>query len=222
MLTDNIVKAVGMTVPILMFGKFIYDVVQSKRSGIQQDYKIAKDFLEDSSKNPEMHHFVIERGYQAIAGTSNITVPEAKYLLSLENPNASLKNYLSARTYVEFINNENENQKIQFLKKYQSQFSRSWRRGLYFLLYIVSTFLTVMPIFFFRVFTPDPAHGIVIAIIFLSSFGFLTFFSLKEYYNLKNIEKLVKNQRVYQLSFTTQSTQDQSDDLITRQRLWQS
>lgn len=192
---DDIAKLVGALISVVTLGKIYYDMVLSKKNVLQQDYKIAKEFLEDLTKNSSMHHFAVERGYQAIASDTNIKVSEAEYLISLENPSISLKNYIAGRSYVEVVKNNN-NKVVHFKEKYQSSFSRMWRRYFYMLSYLVNAFIAMIPIAFFGVITKSISSSIFTIIVALASFGILALISLKEHFIIVNAEKLVNSQKV--------------------------
>ena len=97
-LTVGIVSIIGFLFAIY---KHTYEITTSKKSSFKDDYRFAKEFLEDVAKKPDLHPYVIEKGYQAIAGNNNLSSKEVVYLLSLEEPSICLKDYVLSKEYLE-------------------------------------------------------------------------------------------------------------------------
>ncbi|MFL9898833.1 hypothetical protein PQR71_11815 [Paraburkholderia fungorum] len=94
---------------------------------MRDEYKFAKDYLEDQSKNPKMHPFLRELGCRAIAGDERLTAEEVEYLLSLTNPDRALKDYVMGRPYLAHLPTGG-NLKVNFREKFRKAFPRKWRQ----------------------------------------------------------------------------------------------
>lgn len=123
--------------------KILQDILTTGKTKLREDYKFARDFLQDVSKDPAMHHLVLERGLQGIAGSSKMLVSEISYLMSLTEPNKRIKEYSLAKSYIQL---NAEKQKIEFKKEYKTKFSRAWRKSLYLFCYVMFAFLAVSPL----------------------------------------------------------------------------
>lgn len=61
------------------------------------------DFLQEVNSNKQLHPFLREKGYQAIAGDKQIGANEIEYLLSLKGPERALRDYVLGRPYLEHL-----------------------------------------------------------------------------------------------------------------------
>ncbi|MEM9155811.1 MAG: hypothetical protein AAGB13_12395 [Cyanobacteria bacterium P01_F01_bin.33] len=185
---EIIIKIITAIVAILGAGKIIYEITTGKRSRLREDYKFAKDFLEELRENPDLHPFAVEKGYQAIAGSTTISTDEIAYILSLKNPARCLNDYLLSKKYLYKLETHGY-LRLEFSKKYASDWSRKWRKILNLLLYFFFSFCAIAPILM-----PEYIRLIVVT---LPGFGYYAFVSLDTYIRIKIGEKLVKNQQRY-------------------------
>jgi hypothetical protein len=183
---ETIVKIISAIVAVAGVGKIIYDVTTGNKSRLREDYKFAKEFLEDLKNNPDLHPFAVEKGYQAIAGSKFISAEEVSYLLSLKNPNKCLNDYLLSRKYLQKLDT-NGDLYLAFSNKYSSPLSRNLRKGVFFTLYVCFALISIVPIF-----VPQYFRFIVIT---LPGFGYYAFASLDVYIRIYRGEQLVKNQQ---------------------------
>ncbi|MFL9914855.1 hypothetical protein PQR75_05535 [Paraburkholderia fungorum] len=116
---------------------------------MRDEYKFAKDYLEDQSKNPKMHPFLRELGCRAIAGDERLTAEEVEYLLSLTNPDRALKDYVMGRPYLAHLPTGG-NLKVNFREKFRKAFPRKWRQFSFLLLYVLFAALASGPFLFSR------------------------------------------------------------------------
>lgn len=121
---ETVIKIIGAIVAIFGAGKIIYDVTTGKKSRLREDYKFAKEFLEDLKNNPDIHPFAVERGYQAIAGSTSISSEKIAYLLSLKNPGKCLNDYVLSKNYLQLLST-NGDLCLTFAEKYSSSWFRS-------------------------------------------------------------------------------------------------
>jgi hypothetical protein len=148
---------IGMFVAAFTINKYGFDISIGKQSQRREEYKFAKEFLEEIESNPRMHLFAKEKGYKALVPDRQPGVglrdklgsQEIEYLLSLKNPELALKNYILGRPYLENIfDNEvfhNGTPKIAFKKKYKVYWSRGLRKNIHFALYLFFAFLAFAP-----------------------------------------------------------------------------
>lgn len=166
----------------------VFDRIRTtKRSQLREEYKFAKNFLEEYENNRNLHPFAIEKGFKAIAGNRAVRAEEIIYILSLKNPDRCLNDYLKGKQYLEKLD-INHDFKLNFSKKYSSSWSRKWRKALYFIAYFVSIFLAFAPLFLTRSSFP-------LLIITIVVYGFCALWCLESAGRISDAERLVKNQQ---------------------------
>ena len=163
-----------------------YRIRTTKRSQLREEYKFAKDFLEEYENNRNLHPFAIEKGYEAIAGNRSVRTEEIVYILSLKNPSQCLNDYLKGKKYLGKLDTYNDF-KLDFSKKYSTSWSRKWRKTLYFTLYFFCSFLALAPLFLTRSFP--------LLIITIVVYGFCALWCLESAGRISDAERLVKNQQ---------------------------
>lgn len=186
---ETVIKIISAIVAIFSIGKIIYDITTGKKSRLREDYKFAKEFLEDLNNNPKLHPFAVERGYQALAGSTSISSEKIAYLLSLKNPGKCLNDYMLSKKYLQLIS-INGDPCLTFAKKYSSSWSRLWRKVIYFLLYVFCAVIAIIPTLFLPkylsfLFTTTPV------------FSYWAVFSLISYIEIDRGEKLVNHQQIH-------------------------
>ncbi len=143
---EVIIKIIGSVVAIFATWKIVHDVATGDKSQLREDYKFAKEFLEDVKNNPGLHPFAVEKGYQAIAGSTILSSEEIAYLISLKNPGKCLNNYELSRKYLQAGNTDGVFY-LAFIRKYSSSWSRRSRKTFYFILYLILSAIAMSPIF---------------------------------------------------------------------------
>ncbi|MGI2933594.1 hypothetical protein [Vibrio fluvialis] len=182
------VKIIPMFVGILGAGRVIYDLISGVKVKLREEYKFAKDFLEQSDIN-NLHPFTKEKGYQAIAGSAQVTQKEIEYILSLSNPVQRLKDFKNSRQLFKKMET-NGTFKLVYKKRYQSNSYRNVIKGWYLLCYVALAFLAASPYLFPEWFGEQ---GMISLIITIPSFGFYSVMSLISYGKIKAAERLTEN-----------------------------
>lgn len=193
MKNEIIFKIIGAIVTILSVMKIIYDITTGEKSRLQEDYKFAKEFLEEIEDNPSLHPFVIEKGYHAIAGSRTLGSEVIAYLLSLKNPGKCLRDYILSNRYLQIkIINTDGYLRIEFAKMHSSDGFRLIQKifyGIgYFFCATIVAIIAISPLFV-------PYKYVVAGIVTLPVFGYYGVLSLKEYIKISRAEALVKNQQ---------------------------
>jgi len=186
----NIVKIIMAIGAMIGVAKIIYELSSSSKLKLREEYKFAKEFLADLDEETPPHHLAVERGYYALAGTSSIQVSDIKYLISLSNPDKSLKDYALSRKYV--VLNKTP-QKIDFRLKYQRKFSRAWRKTFYILIYVLASLLAMSPLLLAAPFNLGPKF-MLLALVTIPGCGFFAFDALRSCMKIMRGETLVKEQ----------------------------
>ena len=183
---ETIFKTITAIFAIVGVAKTYYEIRTGNKSRLREEYKFAKAFLAELDKNPNLHPFALEKGYQAIAGSKTVSTEEIAYLLSLKNPSKCLNDYLLGKKYLGKLDTHGDF-KLKFSKKYSASWSRQWRKSLYFTLYCVSFCFAFAPIFVPQFF--------LFLIITIPVYGFGALCFLDSFTRIDRAEQLVKNQQ---------------------------
>jgi hypothetical protein len=149
---ETLFKIIAPSVTIVLapftISYYIDNRQKNKNSELREQYKFAKDFLHGISQEKNHHPLIKEKGYYAIAGTKKIESKVVEYILSLENPNKCLENYVSGKKYLIFIEKES-NFKIYFSNEYEKKFKRDFLKIFYLISSLVSYLFATIPILFY-------------------------------------------------------------------------
>lgn len=185
---ETIFKTITAIFAIAGVGKTFYEMRTGNKSRLREEYKFARDFLEEIKSNSNLHLFALEKGYQAIAGTKTVNIEEIAYLLSLKNPDKCLNDYLLGRKYFKNLDTHNDF-KLQFSDKYSNTWSRKWRKGLYLTFYLVFSCIALAPLII-------PQYlPFRLLIITMPVYGVCAFFFIDKFSRICRAEQLVKNQQ---------------------------
>jgi len=128
---------------IFTAGKVLFDVFLVKRTNYREEYKFAKEFIDETSKE-NLHPYTLGKGYQAIAGTTTVKANEIEYILSLENPIQCINDFVLSKQLFERSDTDDDF-KLIFKDKYKSDLSRDWRKKMYLFLYFILAFGALSP-----------------------------------------------------------------------------
>lgn len=190
----DVVKMIGAALSIITAAKITYELSLGGKAKLREEYRFAKEFLRDFSQEPKLHPLAIERGLYAIAGTSTIKSKEIEYVISLENSDRCLKDYVLSRKYLEHLG-EHGVTRIEFSKKYKRKWFRSLWLVIHMLVYVSSAFAAVSPLLFHPLLEMQPKQAFIASLFTVPSFGFLAFESLWSFIKIKRAEVLVGSQR---------------------------
>lgn len=190
---ETILKLATAIVGMISAAKIIFELSSGSKLKLREEYRFAKEFLKDLSQEPKLHPLAIEKGYYAIAGTSAIKSKEIEYILSLENPDRCLKDYVLSRGYLEHIS-LHENTKIDFKARYKEKWPRTWRKGVQITLYFIFGTTAVLPLLIHKQLDFQIKQAIIFSIITIPTFGLIAFESLRSFIKICRAEALVKSQ----------------------------
>jgi len=191
---STIIKIVVAISAILGAAKVIYEFTLGGHTRRREEYRFAKEFLNDLYKVDEadkLHPLAVERGFYAIAGTSSIKADDVEYLLTLLSPDKALKDYVLSRACVEI---DHKTQRVQFRAKYASVFARFWRKVWWLLIYFVASLLAASPL----VLTGPlglPTRFMWLAIVTIPCGGLYAYLALRDFIKITRAEALVKDQK---------------------------
>ena len=190
---DLSVKLATFILGVIGAAKILYEIAIGNRIRMREEYEFARDFFGELHSDREMHPFVKEKGYQAIAGDNRLSADEIEYLVSLERSDRALRDYVLGLPYLEHLP-EVGNLEIAFKKKYRRKWSRWWRIVAYALLYAGSALLAFAPLIFAKFLFHTISNLLLTFAGCLAVFGTYAWVSLKSASRIYRAEKLVLNQ----------------------------
>ena len=190
--TEFLIKIILALFAIPATVKFFYDMKVSRKSHLRDEYRFANEFLIDV-KNKNTHPFTIEKGYQAIAGTTAVNTEEIAYILSLNNSSKCLKNFVFSKHLMEILKTEGD-LKLEFKKKYRNKWSRRWRKALYLPLYFVLAFYALSPLVLYNLFELSFSEVLLILVLTLLTGVPTAFSAMRALVRIERGEALISNQ----------------------------
>jgi hypothetical protein len=173
--------------------KLTSDWLYGSQGRLREEYKFAKEFLNHLSEEPLMHPFLKQKGYQAIAGDTQLTALEIEYLLTLHDSARALKDYVLGRLYLKHFATAAESQ-ITFLPKYKARWPRLWRKTLYFILYMLFFSCAFSPLLLPTLKSLQSIHELGLLAITFTLFMPPGFLALRAGVRITRAEALVANQ----------------------------
>ncbi len=190
---ELVTKLILAVVGIITAAKILFDVFLVRRTNYREEYKFAKEFLDQTDKE-NLHPYTLGKGYQAIAGTTAVKASEIKYILSLENPIQCLNDFVLSKQLFERLETDGDF-KLRFKDKYKSNFSRLWRKKMYLSLYFILAFAALSPWILSSVFKLEISNFLSLLAFTIPVFGLYAWMSLQAYSKLSRGEFILKNQR---------------------------
>lgn len=191
---DLTIKLSSLTLGAITTMKIVYEWLYGRHGRLREEYKFARDFLRDLKDDPDLHPFLKQKGYQAIAGDTKLSASEIEYLLELHDSARALKDYVLGRPYLRHFTTA-VNQKVTFESRYETAWSRNWRSLMYFLLYMAFFIGAFSPMFISSVkaasFLDNTLYFAFTLLLFLPA----AFLALRAGTRIARAEALVKNQQ---------------------------
>ena len=189
---ELLIKIATLALGVIGATKLLIDVTLGKRSQWREEYFFAKQFFEDLSSEKPMHPFVREKGYKAIAGTADLGTGETCLVLTLPQPEKALRDYSLGKPYLT-LNTKASEIEADYLGKYQTVWSRRWRKIFYSVLYGACVLAAFSPIWLARL--PRFSLNQVIELWFVTMLVFIPYgyFSLKAAVRIFRAEEFVQS-----------------------------
>lgn len=190
---DLVFKIITLLLGVVGAAKIFYEYSMGRRSRMREEYKFARDFLSEVKANKDLHPFLKDKGYQAIAGDDQLSGVEIEYLLSLASPEKALRDYVLGRLYLDHLPHSG-NLQIQFKRKFRIKWSRRWRMYTYIILYVIFAFIAFSPLAFFGYLGMSLGDSLIAFLISLAVFGSYAWYALQAGAKIYRAEKLVAHQ----------------------------
>lgn len=195
----EVIKGIGAIGGLFTAGKIYYDIITGSKGRLREEYKFAKEFMQDT-REEDLQPFVLEKGYQALAGTTKVTASEVSYIISLKNPAQSLKDYILAKKYLTHSELRGKLE-IDFKPKYKSKWSRYWRMCFYLSSYLLLAVLALSPLLIGKDLSTKDFNPLTALFFTLPFFGVYAFASVRSFSKLYRGQKLVGSQEKATQSF---------------------
>jgi hypothetical protein len=207
---DPIIKisswAGGALAGAIALWKIGVEVLRGRHGHLREEYKFARDFLQDLGENQRMHPFLRQKGYQAIAGDTRLSTHEIEYLLTLNDAARSLKDYVVGRPYLQHLVTSASNQ-VVFRDKFVHRTSRRWRKVLYFSLYLLCYLAVFAPLFLWAFRLVEASNAVLASSISAIPFFTAAVLSIREAVRIGRAEALVDNQQKYDQAVVLERSQ---------------
>lgn len=146
MTLELFIKLFSLVAGAFAVWKIVAEVSAGRRSRLRDEYRFAREFLSDVKAGSEMHPFLRQKGFQALAGDNRLSTPEVEYLLSLPQAARALRLYVMGLPYLQH-NATAAGSQVSFRSKYVSRISRRSRQIMYFALYLAFYGAGAAPVF---------------------------------------------------------------------------
>ena len=187
-----ITKCVGALAAIFAIAKIIYELSVNGRNHLKDDYKFAKEFLDDTDRT-KLHPYTLAKGYQAIAGTPAVKAGEVEYILSLENSYECLRDFVYCKRLFQRLETQG-NFKLKFIEQYSLAATRNRHKQMYMILYYVLVVVACSPLIAHVILPQSLTTMFMLLAITLPTFGTLAFVCADNHIRFIRAEDLFVNQ----------------------------
>lgn len=190
---EQILKIGAFFLSAVATWKVIIELLRGRQGRLREEYMFAKAFFEHVQSEPNLHPFLKEKGYQAIAGDPSLTAAEIEYLLTMRNSPRALKDYVFGRKYLEHLSTAGTSQ-ILFKKRYFKTWIVRTLAIYYYVQYFFLYLLAFSPLFFHGIATFFSTRTAVALAVSCAIFLPLALYSLVAGMRIVRAEKLVSAQ----------------------------
>lgn len=174
--------------------RVVVELLRGRHGHLREEYKFARDFIKEVSESPNMHPFLKQKGYQAIAGDTRLSASEIEYLLTLHDSVRSLKDYVLGKPYLEHLATAAGSQ-VVFKRKFESRWPRLLRKFFFFALYLIFYFAGFAPVALPAFSAMQPTQALMAFAFTAALFFPAGFLALRAGVRVARAEVLVKNQQ---------------------------
>ncbi|MFL6697459.1 MAG: hypothetical protein ACJ8GJ_09855 [Vitreoscilla sp.] len=190
---ETLYKFVAFALTLFGARKLFLELSTMQHGRRREEYKFAKEFLDAIEAKPNMHPLLKTKGYRAIAGDNTLAPNEIEYLISLEDPDQTLRDYVRGRKYLTHDPRLTDKE-VAFKPKYAPRFARRWRIAVYFVSYAVSAFIAFAPLWFGKYWFKSVPQMLTVFLVSATIFGFFAWQSLSAAVAIDRAAKLVERQ----------------------------
>lgn len=191
---DLVIKLATLLGGAVATWRVVVELLRGKHGHLREEYKFARDFINDVNENPKMHPFLRQKGYQAIAGDTRLSAGEIEYLLTFHDSARSLKDYVLGKPYLEHFATAAGSQ-VVFKRKFEARWVRFSIKVLFFVLYLFCYFAGFSPVALHAFKAMSAAQALVTFVFTAVLFFPPAFLALRAGVRVTRAEVLVKNQQ---------------------------
>lgn len=198
--TETLLKLFGaacaFVVAFIGFLKYYLDLSVNQKNKHRDDYRFAKEFYADIASMKPMQPYLIEKGYLAVSGNSNLQQNEVEYLLTLTGAATALRQYSLGKRYLKDLPTSGS-LKIGFKKMYSNSYFRNLVKLFYFVFYFIFFTIASLPLILILI---SPKNYVsILSSTFALPFVFIpiALYSAFTGARMLHAEKLVKNQKTH-------------------------
>lgn len=192
LIREIIIPLTGAIAVFYAIKKTNVDVLVSKISVLKDQCGMTEKLVE-SCEN-DKHSLIIEKIFKSIF-RKTLSANEIKHLINYPNPSEIIRKYCASKKYLTIDSNE---KKIQFKEPYKKPIKRKLYRAGYMVGYLF-WFIGALSPYIFNKQLNLLSHGVIgvlIAVFFFFSFGFMAFWAVKDGLNLNTAEELQKLSKI--------------------------
>lgn len=190
---DIVVKIGTFFIGLAGVAKLLYELQTGNRGRMRDEYRFAREFFTDKSADGNMHPYLREKGYQAIAGDTRLSADEIEYLLSLKGAHRALKDYVLGRAYLDHFPQHGDLQ-IDFKEKYKRPWARRIRKYTYGAAYAALSFMATSPLILSQLLFKRSTDMLAASCLTFIMFIPYAWLSLRSAVRIDRAEKLVLHQ----------------------------
>jgi hypothetical protein len=185
---DLLIKAAVALFGAITAAKLLHEWMNSDRGRLREEYGFARTFLKEVAEDSQMHPYLIETGYQAIAGARNVTAEEVRGILGLV-PNVPVTDYVYARDLLQF--DKSLPAPFQFKPRYREESCRRRLKQLHLALYIVTAAIPVWLWVLVAMRVVHPANGLLLSGVLALGFWPVAYIALRAGARIARAERIV-------------------------------
>jgi hypothetical protein len=186
-------KLAAIVVGAVTAWNVVVSLLRGRKSQAREEYRFAREFLSDLKGVAKESAYLKQKGCYALVGDTSLEHETLEYLLGLNNPAQSIRDFSLGYEYLEHVVTDPHMQ-VRFKRRYANDRRRYAMRWSLLILYVLTYLLAFSPLLLhtFGVWGPSSPFPsfIFTATVFLPA----AFFAVKSGVRLERAEKLVTYQ----------------------------
>lgn len=135
---------VGVISTLVLIWKYFVELKRNVKNDLRDDYEFTKKYIEYINSSENIPSVVIEKGYNAIAGTDELSVNEIKYLLKQTQCMLKIRQFKMCKKYMYL---DSDTGRIIYTKGYANTKIRSTKKILFVISYFILASISLYILF---------------------------------------------------------------------------
>jgi hypothetical protein len=119
--------------------KLYLDTLFASRNRAREDYKFAKEYLNDLHGEKPLHPYLRQKACQVLTGARDVRARDIEYVISLVDPDIALQLYVRGKNYLE-LEQDVIGPRMTFKEPYRAKSARTRIKAVHFVLYAIPIF----------------------------------------------------------------------------------